>query len=174
MSMVFRFRMLSDENDNFVRDYEVLYDTTLLEFHQFILETLEYEPCMASFFTADRLWEKQREFTLVEMGDGGEDTPLLMEEVTLGQILHHVRDRLIYLFDMLGDRAYYLELTGVFRADPDGHYPREIFAREEVPDQYDPSKNRFSDGDEESGDIFREMMGDFNDFEGDDNYDDEY
>ena len=29
MSMVFRFRMLSDENDNFVRDYEVLYDTTL-------------------------------------------------------------------------------------------------------------------------------------------------
>lgn len=25
MSMVFRFRMLSDENDNFVRDYEALY-----------------------------------------------------------------------------------------------------------------------------------------------------
>ena len=31
MSMVFRFRMLSDENDNFVRDYEVPYDMTLLE-----------------------------------------------------------------------------------------------------------------------------------------------
>lgn len=28
MSMVFRFRMLSDENDNFVRDYEVPYDMT--------------------------------------------------------------------------------------------------------------------------------------------------
>ena len=53
MSMVFRFRMLSDENDNFVRDYEVLYDTTLLEFHDFILRSLEYEECMASFFTAD-------------------------------------------------------------------------------------------------------------------------
>ena len=33
-----------------------------------------------------------------------------MEDVTLGQILHHIRDRLIYLFDMFGDRAYYLEL----------------------------------------------------------------
>ena len=32
MSMVFRFRMLSDENDNFVRDYEALYDMTLLDF----------------------------------------------------------------------------------------------------------------------------------------------
>ncbi len=51
MSMVFRFRMLSDENDNFVRDYEVLYDTTLLDFHNFILRSLEYEDCMASFFT---------------------------------------------------------------------------------------------------------------------------
>ena len=45
MSMVFRFRMLSDENDNFVRDYEVLYDTTLLDFHNFILRSLEYEDC---------------------------------------------------------------------------------------------------------------------------------
>ena len=46
--MVFRFRMLSDENDNFVRDYEVPYDMTLLDFHNFILRSLEYEECMAS------------------------------------------------------------------------------------------------------------------------------
>lgn len=57
MSMVFRFRMLSDENDNFVRDYEVPYDMTLLDFHNFILRSLEYEECMASFFTADERWE---------------------------------------------------------------------------------------------------------------------
>ena len=56
--MVFRFRMLSDENDNFVRDYEVPYDMTLLDFHNFILRSLEYEECMASFFTADERWEK--------------------------------------------------------------------------------------------------------------------
>ena len=173
--MVFRFRMLSDENDNFVRDYEVLYDTTLLEFHEFILETLEYEPCMASFFTADAMWERQREFTLMAMDDGesGEMMPQSMEEVTLGQILHHVRDRLIYLFDMFGDRAYYLELTGVYRAESGAVYPREIFAREEVPDQYDPSKTRATD-DGTDGSIFDQMMDEFNDFEGDDNYDDEY
>lgn len=172
--MVFRFRMLSDENDNFVRDYEVLYDMTLLEFHHFILETLEYEPCMASFFTADAMWEKQREFTLMEMGEGdGGDMPLPMEKVTLGQIMHHIRDRLIYLFDMFAERAYYLELTGVYRVDPESSYPREIFARDEVPDQYDPSKNR-SEGGFEEGSIYDQMMDEFNDFEGDDNYDDEY
>lgn len=170
MSMVFRFRMLSDENDRFVRDYEVLYDTSLLDFHRFILQSLEYEECMTSFFTADDRWEKLREFTLMEMGDTPGEGPETMENVTLGQIIHHHRDRLIYLFDMFGDRAYYLELTGVCEADPEASYPREIYAVAEAPDQYDPSKNPVDD--EESA--FAEIMDEFKDFEGDDNYDDEY
>ena len=167
--MVFRFRMLSDENDNFVRDYEVLYDTTLLEFYDFILRSLEYEECMASFFTADDRWEKLREFTRMDMDDGAEDAPLAMEKVTLGQIIHNNRDRLIYLFDIFGDRAYFLELTGSFESKPGISYPREIYAQAEAPDQYDPSKNVVSG----EGSIFDDVMSEFSDFEGDDNYDDE-
>lgn len=170
MSMVFRFRMLSDENDRFVRDYEVMYDMTLLDFHEFLLEALEYEPCMASFFTADNRWEKLREFTLMDMGEGGSDAPEAMDQVTLGQVIHHLRDRLIYLFDLFGDRAYYLELTGAYEADAEGYYPREIYAVAEVPDQYDPSKTVVDD----EGSIFDDVMSEFGDFEGDDDYDDEY
>ncbi|MBE6177310.1 MAG: plasmid pRiA4b ORF-3 family protein [Rikenellaceae bacterium] len=170
MSMVFRFRMLSDENDRFVRDYEVMYDMTLRDFHEFLLEALEYEPCMASFFTADNRWEKLREFTLMDMGEGGPDAPEAMDQVTLGQVIHHLRDRLIYLFDLFGDRAYYLELTGAYEADAEGHYPREIYAVAEVPDQYDPSKTVVDD----EGSIFDDAMSEFGDFEGDDDYDDEY
>ena len=103
--MVFRFRMLSDENDRFVRDYEVMYDSTLADLHRFILESLEYDDCMASFFTADDRWNKGREFTLMDMGDGGDEGPVAMDRVTLGQIIHNRRDRLIYLFDLFGDRA---------------------------------------------------------------------
>lgn len=169
--MVFRFRMLSDENDRFVRDYEVLYDMTLLDFHNFILSSLEYESCMASFFTADDRWEKKREFTLMDMNDGSADAPETMERVRLGQIIHNNRDRLIYLFDLFGDRAYYLELTGACEAEKGASYPREIFAEADAPDQYDPSKNR---PEEDEGSAFDEMMGAFSDFEGDDNYDDEY
>ena len=169
--MVFRFRMLSDENDNFVRDYEAMYDMTLLDFHDFILQSLEYEPCMASFFTADDRWEKQREFTSVEMDDGSGDAPAAMESVTLGQVIHNRRDRLIYLFDMFGDRAYFLELTGTFEAEKGASYPREIYAQAAAPDQYDPSKTHAEDDD---GSIFGEVRSEFSDFEGDDNYDDEY
>ena len=162
--------MLSDENDRFVRDYEVMYDSTLADLHRFILESLEYDDCMASFFTADDRWNKGREFTLMDMGDGGDEGPVAMDRVTLGQIIHNRRDRLIYLFDLFGDRAYYLELTGSYEADKDASYPREIFARAEAPDQYDPSRSRSDD----EGSIFDDAMGDFSDFEGDDSYDDEY
>ena len=169
--MVFRFRMLSDENDRFVRDYEVSYDTTLLEFHDFLLRSLEYEPCMASFFTADDRWNRLREFTLMDMGAENGEGPEPMERIALGQILHSNRDRLIYLFDMFGDRAYFLELTGTFEAEKGASYPREIYAQAAAPDQYDPSKTRAEDDD---GSIFGEVMSEFSDFEGDDNYDDEY
>ena len=167
--MVFRFRMLSDENDRFVRDYEIMYDATLLDFHEFLLEALEYEPCMASFFTADNRWEKMREFTLMDMDDGSENSPLPMDQIKLGQIIHHLRDRLIYLFDMFAERAYYLELTGAKEAEPGFSYPRVSFENAPAPDQYDPDAVN-----SDEGSIFDEMMGDFNDFGGDDNYDDEY
>lgn len=74
--MVFKFRMLSDENDHFVRDYEVPYDMTLLGFHEFITRSLGYEEGMSSFFTADKQWNRLREFTLMDMGDNSEDAPL--------------------------------------------------------------------------------------------------
>ena len=155
--MVFRFRMLSDENDRFVRDYEIMYDATLLDFHE--------------FFTADNRWEKLREFTLMDMDDGSENSPLPMDQIKLGQIIHHLRDRLIYLFDMFGERAYYLELTGAYEAEEGATYPREIYAVADVPDQYDPTK---TNADDDDGSIFDDVMSEFSDFEGDDSYDDEY
>lgn len=167
MSMVFKFRMLSDENDHFVRDYEVLYDMTLLEFHEFIARSLHYDEGMVSFFTADRSWNRLREFTLMDMGENSEVAPVPMADVTLGQLIRNNRDRLIYQFDMLGDRAYYLEMVEAKEAVAGMSYPRVVFEHAAAPDQYDPSAN------EEEQSIFDEMMGDFREFEGDDSYDDE-
>ena len=170
MSMILQFRMLSDENDNFVRDYEVMYDLTLFDFHRFILESLEYEDCMASFFTADSHWQPLREFTAVDMGQSNDDeAPIPMEKVLLAQLVRNNRDRLIYQFDMFSERAYYLELVGAKEAEAGFEYPRVAFENAPAPDQFDPDA---VDADE--GSIFAEMMGDFNDFDGDDNYDDDF
>ncbi|MFI3281449.1 MAG: hypothetical protein R3Y44_05700 [Rikenellaceae bacterium] len=172
--IVYKFRMLSDENDHFVRDYEVPATLTLLEFHDFIIETLEYEPCITSFFTADAQWEKTGEFTTVDMGfepeEEGEDVvaPRPMATAVLCEILHYMHDRLIYNFDIFANRAYYLELVEAKEINNPDRYPRESFAHATAPDQYDP------DSSVDDGSIFDEMMGDFDDFDGDDAYDDAY
>ena len=164
--MVFQFRMLSDENDNFVRDYEIRGDQTLRDLHELILESLDYESCMSSFFTSNEQWERQREFTLVDMGEHSAQAPLSMERTTLDEVVRSERQRLIYLFDMMGDRAYYLELIGLDREQEDGSYPREVFARGEVPDQWEAG---FIDEANEDS-IFDDAMGEFGEFESDDDY----
>lgn len=170
MSMVFRFRMLSDENDNFVRDFEIMADSTLLDLHEFIIEMLGYDQCMASFFTADDRWERTGEFTLLDMGGGmgGENAPQTMASARLESVLTHLHDRLIYLFDPFNERAYYMELIEAKEPQDGMKYPRLQFEHSPAPDQYDPEANQ------ESGSIFEEMMGEYSDFEGDDGYDDEY
>ena len=90
-----------------------------------------------------------------------------MERVMLGQLIHENRDRLIYLFDMLNNRALYLELVEAKRPEAGMEYPRVAFEHAPAPNQYDPEAN------EDEGSIFEQMMDDFGDFEGDDNYDDE-
>lgn len=166
--MVFKFRMLSDENDNFVRDFELLSDTSLLHFHQFILRTLRYQECMASFFTADGEWQRRREFTLMDMGDSGPDAPAPMDSVMLRDVLQGLHDRLIWLFDIFTDRAYYLEFIDASEPVPGRSYPAVVFEHAPAPDQFDPELN------EDEGSIFEQMMGDYSDFDGDDSYDDEY
>ena len=161
--------MLSDENDNFIRDFEVPADITLLELHHFIVRSLGYDDCMASFFTADDRWERLREFTVMDMGQSGDDAPLPMGDVLVGQVIRRLHDRLIWLFDMFANRAYYLEVLDAGQAADTSRYPCVTFEHVAAPDQYDPELN-----DEDTRSIFEEMMGDYNEFEGDDSYEDEY
>ena len=168
--MILRLRMLSDENDNFVRDFEVSHEMTLLELHKFIIESIEYDDCMASFYTADEQWNPMQEFSLIDLGEESfEGAPVAMDKVTLAELVVSECNRLIYQFDMLADRAFYLEVVSVNQPNPELDYPRVSFENARVPDQYDPDAVPADDGS-----IFDEIMDEFGEFDGDDNYDDEY
>ena len=177
MSMIFKFRMLSDESDVFVRDYEVKYDMNLLEFNDFICRDLHYDNSgMTSFFLSDGQWRKLREFTLMDMGEGmggfhdsDSEPPMPMEKVVLGQLIHENHDRLIWQFDMFADRAYYLELIEAKFVEEGVQYPRTLFAHGEPSDQYDPEA-----GGAGEKSIFEEMMDDFGGYDDDGDGDDEW
>jgi len=141
---------------------------TLAEFHRFVIESLGYDDCMASIFKSDAGWNKHQEYTHMDMGIDGESAPIAMDRVHLLEVTGELHDRMIYLFDMFNDRAFYIELVEVKRADEHLTYPRVAFEHATAPDQYDPEVTV------DDGSIFEEMMGEFGDFDGDDNYDDEY
>ena len=162
--------MLSDENDNFVRDFEVSHEMNLRQLHDFIISSIGYDDCMASFYTADAHWSPIQEFSQMDLGDEQfEGAPIAMDKVTLAELVVSEYNRLIYQFDMLTDRAFYLEVVSATQPNPQLEYPRVSFENARVPDQYDPDAVPADDGS-----IFEEMMDEFGEFDGDDNYDDEY
>ncbi len=165
--MIYQLRMLSDENDNFVRGYELEDTSSLLDLHQLICRDLDFDPAaVTSFYASDSQWEKHQEYTLEDMGAGdelGADAPRTMAETPLFEVLGKKFARLIYLFDMMGDRALFLEMVEAKNADGQP-YPRVVLSEGDAPGQFEP---------EGGGSIFDDIMSDFNDFEGDDSYEDD-
>lgn len=147
--MLLQFRMYTDEDDLFLRDYRVPGKWTLLEFHQFLTEELNYTPDpTASFFRANDAWEWEDEIPL--------DDNHPEAQIRIG-LLAHDSSRLIYRFDRANDRFMYLEMKGMDAGDG----PAEvIFANREAPRQFDSEEDS----------IFSEAMEEFDDFEGDDQY----
>lgn len=125
MSQIYRFRMLSDENDNFVRDFEVPAESSLLDMHDFIIEMLGYDPCITSFYAADEQWQPLNEYTSMDMGLAADATmpSTPMAEARVCDVMHNLHDRLIYLFDNINQRAYYLELVEAKKPQDGMTYP---------------------------------------------------
>lgn len=143
--MVFKFRMLSDEKDNFARDYEVRYDMPLADFRTFVRNSLGYSPAeMVSFFKSDAEWEKLEEFTSIDVGvedvdiDPHDDIepPRFMGDLTLKEIIWEKFDRLIYVFDVFSERQFYLQLIEIKPVEKESDYPRMTFTEGEPPVQF--------------------------------------
>ena len=72
---VYRFRILFEEQEEFLRDIEIKPGQTFKDFHDIILQSVDIESNeLASFFICDPGWSKLREITLIDMGLKTPDT----------------------------------------------------------------------------------------------------
>jgi len=118
--MVYKFVLLSDEDESFVREFEFLDTHTLMDFHNLIQDELEFDKSqMASFFMATDNWEKEEEFTLFDMGTGSST----METAVLEDIIFRKNQKLLYVFDFFNDRGLFIEYTGEAKEIEDREYP---------------------------------------------------
>ncbi|VBB48150.1 conserved hypothetical protein [uncultured Paludibacter sp.] len=110
--MIFKFTIISDEVDNFLRVIEIDSEATFLDLHSAILDSVDYEKNqMTSFFLCNDDWEKEQEITLIEMESSSEYDNLVMEDTILDEMLTDEKQKLLYVFDMVSERAFFIELT---------------------------------------------------------------
>ena len=112
--MVFKFIIISDEVDNFLREIEIDSEATFLELQNAILESVGYtKDQMTSFFLCDEGWNKETEITLVEMDSSSDVDIYLMEETRLEELLEDEKQKLIFVFDYITDRCFFMELNSI-------------------------------------------------------------
>ena len=109
--MIFNFRVVSDEVENFRRDIQIDADSTFLDLRNAIFESVNYDKNqMCSFFICDDNWEKRREITLEDMGLDASEDAYLMDETILSDEIEDEGARLMLTFDYLNDRSFYIEM----------------------------------------------------------------
>jgi hypothetical protein len=139
----YRFRLLCDDQEDFLRDLEIKPGQTFKEFHNIILESVGIEGQeLASFFVCDRRWNKQHEITLINMMDSeekpivenfnveDEDAPTnvhipvsVMDDVKIRDVIEDPHQRLLYEYDFLNPRTFFIELMRIMDADEKKTYP---------------------------------------------------
>src|SRR5690554_842111 len=114
IAMIFMFLILSDEVDNFKREGKIDADATFLDLYKSILDCTGYsDKEMASFFLTDNKWRKKQEITLVEMDTDSDEDSFTMDECVLSDFLEDEKQKLMFVFEYLTERALYIELSEI-------------------------------------------------------------
>ena len=86
--MVYKFRLLSDEVEDFRRDIEIDSDATFMELHEAILKSAGYpDDQMTSFFICNEKWIKEVEITREDMGSMSEEESYTMADTVIGDLV---------------------------------------------------------------------------------------
>ena len=100
--MVYKFRIISDEVDDFLREIKIDSEASFYDLHEAILKCTGYkDDQMTSFFICDDDWEKEIEITLEDMGNGSsEEDTFVMKDTPLNELLEDEKQKLLYVFDV--------------------------------------------------------------------------
>ena len=110
-NMIFNFRIVSDEVENFKREIKIDADATFLDLKNAICESVDFDKNqMSSFFICDDNWEKEKEITLEDMGSDSDQDVYLMENTVLSDMIDDEGQRLMFTFDYMTDRSFFMEM----------------------------------------------------------------
>jgi hypothetical protein len=155
----YKLRMLLDDQDDFLRDYEIRSNQTFLNLYELIRQTVKLQGNeLASFFICDSKWRKKKEITLMDMQDeteadqGTDDDDdeyrkpqkklptFTMENAKIKDFIEDPAQRILLEYDFLNPTVFYLELFKISEANENVAYPICVKQTGEL-----IQPNRFSD-----------------------------
>jgi hypothetical protein len=162
---VYIFRILSEEEETFVREIALSENNTLLDFHTILTDSTGLNnKLLASFYLTSRQWEKQKEFTLLDMeldNDTNnrpieENIPIdMMSHAHIGDIIEDQKQRMIYEYNFLYPLLFFLSLVEIKEVEDDEKYPKVLFSEGQLDSELL----------QEQDDFFAEQEGGFNPLE---------
>lgn len=110
--MILKFSLVSDEVANFKREIQIDGDDNFFDLHKTIMECCGYDEAeITSFYMCDDWWTRKQEIALVELDTDSDVDVYVMEEETLSDWLDEEKQKMMFVFDYSGDRAFFMELS---------------------------------------------------------------
>jgi hypothetical protein len=166
---IYKFRLLSDVNDDFIRDIEIKASQTFEDFHKIISDCINLNGKeLASFHICDQKWNKLKEITLIDMMNGeepdeDEKQPVmetyLMKDSLIKRFIDEPHQRLLYEYDFLNLQTFFIELLSVYKQKDDAlTYPRCTRSKGDLKEEAKPA---VVDDHEEDEEMTDQLLKDF-------------
>ncbi|HTX89144.1 MAG TPA: hypothetical protein VMC08_09155, partial [Bacteroidales bacterium] len=145
--LIYRFRVTSEEQEDFLREIEIQPGQSFLDFHDAIMNAADLRKCEKSFFyTTDKKYKKHQEISLkilkkqVKKYDDEMDeivtetfTPHLMKDSRLKDFIEDPHQRMIYEFHGKESHTLNIELFKIIKTEEMVSLPRCVKSVGDLP-----------------------------------------
>lgn len=112
--MIYKFVLVSDEVDDFMREISIDSEAKFIDLHNAILDSVSFaKDAITSFFICNDEWEKEQEITLIEMDTSADTDSYVMDDTVISELVADEGQKLLYVFDIVSDRAFFMQLKEI-------------------------------------------------------------
>ena len=136
--MDYRFEISLPTSSDFRCEIAVGGEQTFQQFHDKIVETLNYDSSqMASFFTLDRMGNRVKEIALMDMTtEDEENETLVMDNTKISDIIKPGCLELEYVYDFFSNKYFKVEYAGEYIRDSCDEMPVCVACEGDIPEQF--------------------------------------
>jgi len=157
----YKFKVTFDDVEDFERNIEILSSDNFESFHQILYDSIGLSGHeLAAFSICDSKWNKKQEITLIDMQDDSEtEAPdydeeeefstssnlpkFIMKDAILKDFITDPHQHIMYEYDFINPKVFYIELLKAFPAKENAIYPRCTLSEGVLPkpDEYAAQAN---------------------------------